>query len=583
MELTASAWLWALAVVPAILLLEALVLRRDRERTATFVARALWPKVLRRPADAWRWVRLGLIALGTVGIVAALAGPRWGIVRERLERSGVDVVLVLDTSGSMGCDDLQPSRFFLAKAALSSLLDRLDGDRIALVAFEGEAYTLVPLTLDADAVGLFLDSMETGTVPTPGTSLGAGLTRAMDAFVDRGRANKAMVVVSDGEDLEGDVGAAVKRARDSGVVIHTVCVGTQKGSPVPEIDSSGARAGFKKQEDGSVVVSHAHPETLAEIARAAGGQAILLSSADTSLWQIASAIQAMERTSATREFSYRRKERYQWPLAVGLVCIALALAVPLPWALPTWRRRRMAAAIAGLLALLAAPARGEVRPSILGEVSLAPQRRNAEGRKEYLAGSFPKSLSAFEAALAARPDDPRLRINLADALYKNGQWAEAATVYRALASDPASPVAPAARFNLGNSLYQQKEFTEAVRAYRDALALTPDDLDTRRNLELALRAIEEQRKQQEKQQQESRDQHQKKDQRQQEQRQAGQQAKATPTPSPAEQEQQRFQQDTGMPKERAMQLLDALQQNEKAQQKRQLAAMRAARKKGKDW
>jgi Ca-activated chloride channel family protein len=98
---------------------------------------------VRRPAEAWRFVRLGLVLLGVAGFVLALARPQWGVVREKVEREGVDVVLVLDSSGSMATEDVAPSRFFLARAALTSLVSRLEGDRIGLLAFEGEAYPLV--------------------------------------------------------------------------------------------------------------------------------------------------------------------------------------------------------------------------------------------------------------------------------------------------------------------------------------------------------------------------------------------------------------------------------------------------------
>ena len=223
---------------------------RDRDRLARLVARPLWGRVVRRPAERWRVVRLALAAPRRGRRVVALARPQWGIVREKVEREGVDVVLVLDTSASMATADVAPSRFFLARQALLQLVSRLEGDRFALVAFEGEAYPLVPLTLDADALGLFLETVEPGIVPAPGTSLGVGLAKGLDAFVDKERRNKVMVLVSDGEDLEGDVEAAVRRAKEAGVVVHTVGVGTEAGQPVPELDAEGRVTGYKRDAEG---------------------------------------------------------------------------------------------------------------------------------------------------------------------------------------------------------------------------------------------------------------------------------------------------------------------------------------------
>ena len=189
-----------------------------------------------------------------------------------------------------------------------------------------------------------------------------------------------------------------------------------------------------------------------------------------------------------------------------------------------------------------------------------------------------------------------MRFNVADGLYKNGRYDEAATLFKALGADAAQPLAGAARYNLGNSLFQKQDYKGAIQAYRDALRALPGDADTRRNLELALRKLQEQEQQKKRDQQQQKD-DQKKDQDKQDQKgqdQKDQKGEPKPNPNPQQEKNQRpqtpeekadqrFRQEAGMPKERAMQLLDALQQNEKSEQKKLLAAKRAQRKKGKDW
>lgn len=623
------AWLVALAALPLLAALEVWLTRRDREKLGRLVARPLWGRVVRRPDERWRYLRLALLLVGGAGVIVALARPQWGIVREKVEREGVDVVLALDTSGSMATADVAPSRFFLARQALLQLIARLEGDRFALVAFEGEAYPLVPLTLDADALGLFLETVEPGVVPAPGTSLGVGLAKGLEAFVDEERRNKVMVLVSDGEDLEGEIEEAVRRAKEAGVVVHAVGVGTEAGQPVPEIDADGRVTGYKRDEQGGAVVSRLNMTTLEAIARGTGGETFRITPADTTLSALASAIEGMERKALAREYSYRRKERFQVPLAVGLAALALGLLLPPP-------RRRPARAVVAtaspgvagraavflLAATVAAPAVAQVPapasavappPSppaaeperrtgrLVDELLLRPRRATEEGRGEYARGNHPQALSAFERAAGARPQDPATRFNLADGLYKNGQYDEAAAVFRALGAEGTSPVAPVARYNLGNSLYQKKDYRGAIQAYRDALRLTPGDEDTRRNLELALRALKEQEEQKKREQEKKEQQDQEKkqdqkgkpDQQQQEQQQPGpdrkdgsQDARQKPAPrpqTPEERADERFRKETGMPKERAMQLLDALQQNEKAEQKKLLAEKRAKKATGKDW
>jgi Ca-activated chloride channel family protein len=597
--LAAPLWLLGLLALPLAAGLELWATSRDRERTARLVSRPLWGRVVRRPRDGWRFARLALLMLGAAGVVLALARPQWGILREKVEREGVDVVIALDTSGSMATEDVAPSRFFLARAALGSLLSRLGGDRMALVAFESEAYPLVPLTLDADAVGLFLETVEPGMVPAPGSSLGVGLAKGLEMFVDQERRNKVLVLVSDGEDLEGEVEEAVGKARAAGVVVHTVGVGTEKGAPVPDFDREGNRAGFKKDGSGTVVVSRPNPATLEAVARGTGGRSFWLTPADTSLSALASAIEGMEQRALAREYSYRRRERFQVPLAAGLLAIGVGLLLPPP----PLRRPKLAAAGRAAAAIAAwALLAGTVRAAeptapparAIDEVLLRARRLTEQARKEYERGNHPQALSAFERAAGLRPDDPQARFNLGAGLYKNGKFDEAEAIYRALGQDSRSPLAPAARFNQGNSLFQKQDYRGAIQAYRDALRLASGDPDARRNLELALRALKEQEEEEKRRKERGEgDKEQKGDKEEQgreprpgNDKQARTRSEARRRDQPRgqdEEQQERFLRETGMPRERAMQLLEALQQGEKSEQRRLLAARRAEKRGSKDW
>jgi TolA-binding protein len=374
-------------------------------------------------------------------------------------------------------------------------------------------------------------------------------------------------------------------------------------------------------------------QTLEAIAQRTGGQAFRITPSDTSLSRLAAAIEGLEQKTLAQEWSYRRKERFQAPLAIGLAGLTAGLLLPLP-RLPRLRWRRSArsaeamarAAVVAALLLAGADARAQAtapapvggpmasaapagadaaprKSGVVDEVLLRPRRATTEGRGEYDKGNHPQALKAFEKAAAARPGDPGVLFNLADGLYKNARYDEAAAIFGAL-GEKSKELAAASRFNLGNTAYQKQDYRGAVKAYRDALRAAPDDVDARRNLEMALRALKEQEEQQKKQQQQKdqedkkqddkgqpQDQknqqgQQKKDQQQQQgqdqQKQDQQQNQPKPQ-TPQERADQRFRDETGMPKERAMQLLDALQQNEKAEQKKQLAVKRAQKKKGTDW
>ena len=400
MSFAAPAWLFGLLALPALAVLEALLARRDARRAARFVARPLWARVVRRPAAGWRYARLALLLVATAGLVLALARPEWGVVREKVEREGVDVVLALDSSGSMATEDVSPSRFFIARNALQALVGDLEGDRIGLLAFEGEAYPLVPLTLDADAVSLFLETLEPGIVPAPGSSLGVGLAKGLEMFVDKERRNKALVLVSDGEDLEGDVEEAIRRAKEAGVVVHAVGVGTERGQPVPDFDREGNRSGFKKDEAGSVVISRLHPETLEAVARGTGGTYVVLSPTNASLSAVAAAIEAMERKTLASEWSYRKRERYQVPLGVALAAFTLALLLPFPL-----RRSRALARAAAVAAAVLLPglSEGADAAKVADEMLLRPKRLTQRARGEFERGNHPAALEGFEKAAQSRP------------------------------------------------------------------------------------------------------------------------------------------------------------------------------------
>ena len=582
MSFATPLWLLLILLAPALAWLWTRARREDQKRLDAFVTPAMFDRVGTRNSRRVEHMRIAAVLAGVVFLALALARPQWGIVRERVERTGVDVAFVLDTSLSMSVEDVSPNRFFLARQALAGLMGRLPGDRFSLVAFEGEAYPLVPLTLDADAVPLFLDTLDPGFVPTPGSNLQAGLESGIATFVDPGRANRVIVLVTDGEDLEEGLEPAIAAARKAGVVVHTVGVGSTAGGPVPDRDQNGERSGYKL-ENGEPVMSRLNEENLERLAQATGGRYVHASPSDTSLSAIGAAIEGMENRQATSEFSFRKKERFQIPLGLAFLSFIVALYGPV-----MTRRLRPAAALTGGIILFlgaAVPARADIKDEVLAR----PSRETNRGLKAYESGDAARALEAFEKARLARPTSPVTRFNEAVAQAKAGKGAEAIDTFTTLSREK-NDLGFEANYNLGNALLSGQQLPGAVAAYRDALRLKPDDLRARRNLEIALRQLEQQKKEQDKQDKQNPDKkdQEKKDQQKQEEKQNQQDKQPRPDEkqppkSEKERENEKFQKETGMSKDRAMQLLKALEQNEKAEQKKKLEAERAKRRKGKDW
>ena len=408
------------------------------------------------------------------------------------------MVLLLDTSASMGTQDVAPSRFFLARQALLQLISRLEGDRFALVAFEGEAYPLVPLTLDADALGLFLETVEPGIVPAPGTSLGVGLAKGLDAFVDKERRNKVMVLVSDGEDLEGEVEAAVRRAKEAGVVVHTVGVGTEAGQPVPDDGLERARRRLQARrgrQPGGLAAQR--PDARGDRPRD-GRPGVPLTPQDTSLSRLADAIEGWSRrrsrasTRTGARSSSRCRSRWGWPRWRSACCCrcpfrgaprtALAARPAPPWPLALGAggappRRAAAAQAAPARCARGAPCRRAPTARLVARRdAAAAEARHVRGAGQYERGQPPAGAVGVRARGRRRARWTRPCASTSP----TGCTRTAATTKRRRstrrwAPTSASRLAAPARYNLGNTLFQKQDYKGAVQAYRDALRLAPGD------------------------------------------------------------------------------------------------------------
>ena len=191
--------------------------------------------------------------------------------RGRLAK-GILVLGAIDVSLSMMAEDVKPNRLERAKLEVSRMLDLLDGDRLGLVAFAGDAFVQSPLTVDYGASAMFLAAMEPDLIPIQGTNLGEALSVALDAFEEGSGDHRTLSVITDGEDHEGEIGAGVDRALEMGVNIYTVGIGSTDGVPIPEIDEAGRRSGFKRDEDGNVITTRLDEATLIRVAEATGGR-----------------------------------------------------------------------------------------------------------------------------------------------------------------------------------------------------------------------------------------------------------------------------------------------------------------------
>jgi len=591
----------AAAALSALLL--AAAARATVRRRDTIVSPALSARTSGLPSRARGIGVRVLVALVALALGAALARPRWGQRTETVERRGADVVLLLDTSASMRATDVTPSRFVVARQAALSLLSNLPADRVALVGCEGEAQTLVPLTMDGAAVGIFLEALEPGIGAKPGTSIASGLAAASDLLPAGASGGKHCVVFSDGEDLEGGVDKAAERAKSEGIAVHTVFVGggDGKGAPVPETDVSGQLTGYKTDASGAPVVSKPDPALLRQLAATTGGTFSVVAPGRTDLSAVARQIDLSARRPLSATLATNLEERFQVPLGVAVAALGLLL-LGLPRA-----RRTVRAGAASLLALalaLAGTASAGEPPSSpppapsptplprLERLLGSPRGEAKLGKKAMEEKRYSEAASHFRRQTDLSPKDPIGPYNLGSALSRDGKAEEAIVSLETARKSGRADLAADAAYNAGETYYRAGDYGKAAAAFRDALKLRPGDPDASFNYELCARKAEEEekKKEQQKPDQEPR----KKDEKKNKDKKSDEGASPTPTPSPQgssaerekkkqEQRERDFESKAKMSREKAEQLLAAIQRADLEEQRRKIAEQKQKRRVGRDW
>lgn len=306
--------LWALALAPLLFWVGWLARRRRRRAVEALGRAELIGKLYDESVPRWhdRRLRMGLAVYLLLGFSAAR--PQYGRIEQTISRSGVDVLIAIDTSPSMLATDVEPNRLEKAKESLQHLVRRFRGNRVGIIAFAGEAFLLCPMTLDHGLASLVLDSVDESSVGVPGTDLGRAIEVAQRAFERGGSGSSVLVLLTDGEDNEGRGLAAAEEAAEAGVRVFAIGIGTERGALVP--DGAG---NFKENEDGSKVLSRLDLASLDSIAKATGGIAYAGGDNPTSaVNSIVLRIDRMQKSELESREITIHQDRYGWFLAPAL-------------------------------------------------------------------------------------------------------------------------------------------------------------------------------------------------------------------------------------------------------------------------
>lgn len=273
--------------------------------------------------------RSALAAAGLLLLSVALLRPQVGERAGVVKRKGIDLVVALDASRSMLARDVLPSRLDRAKLELAALFDRLQGDRVGLVAFAGEAFVQCPLTSDYGAAKLFLRAIDPESMPSQGTALAAALETAAGMFraAEHGAKTKVVLLLTDGEDHDGNVSAAASRLADEGVRVYSLGIGSPTGTPIPMLDRNGKVAGYRRDRDGQTVITRLEDRQLRDLAAATSGRFVAGTGSDLGMGEIAAELDALDKTESESLATVEWGEAFPFVAGPGFALLFAAAIV----------------------------------------------------------------------------------------------------------------------------------------------------------------------------------------------------------------------------------------------------------------
>ena len=539
-------YLYLLAVIPVLAIIRFLTYRNQKKRLRKFgdpkLLRSLMPDVSRfRPAVKF-WILQGALAL----LVVMLARPQFGTKISNEQRTGIETIIAMDISNSMLAEDITPSRLDRSKMMVENLVDHFTNDKIGLLVFAGDAFVQLPITSDYVSAKMFLSSIDPSMMATQGTDIARAIDMATHSFTQEEGIGKAIIVITDGEDHEGGALESAKAAKDAGMRVYVLGVGSTQGAPIP-IPGTGD---YMKDNTGNTVMSALNEDMCRQVAQAGGGAYIHVENNSAAQDQLDNELSKLAKKETTSTVYSEFDEQFQAVAILALLLLILEICIfdrrnPLLKRLSLFGSKKKAAATVALL-LVAVTASAQTDRQYI-----------REGNKQFRVGQYDKAEVSYRKAVEKNPKNPQAAYNLGNALMAQKKDSSAVQQFEQATRIETNPLRKAAAYhNMGVICQTHKMYGEAIEAYKNALRLNPNDDETRYNLVLC-------KKQKQKQDQnQQQNQNNKDDQKKDDQKKDDQKDQNKDKKDDKQQQQQKPQ----MSKDNAEQLLNAAIQNEKMTQ-----------------
>ena len=587
-------YLLLILLIPLFFVFYALFRRGRNRKIAKFGNPELMAKLMPERSRYKGWVRVSFFAVAWFFFAIGLARPQIGAKLKESNRKGAEIMIALDVSNSMLAQDYYPNRLERAKLAISRLVDKLQGDRIGLIVFAGQSFVQLPITTDYVSAKIFLNSIGTESVPVQGTALGEAINTAIKSFSSDAQMqqdNKAIILITDGENHEDDAVAAARMAAEVGIKVFCIGVGSPEGKPIPY----GPNGDLMKDKDGNIVVTKLNEKVLEEVAIAGGGAYVRAGNAEFGLNPIIDELKQLQQQQFKSVVFEDFEEQYMYFFAIALVFLLLEFFVG--------NRRVGKKMFAVVLLMMLAAGNGFAQTD---------RKEVRKGNRFFKDENYKEAEVEYRKALIKDSISVAGNFNLANTLMQQDDAANAELIYAKIGDTISkmpqqvdwkngavkvakNDVAPDYYHNLGKSLLAQKRYGEAVDAYKNALRRNPSDAQTRENYIYAKKKMEDQQNQDQQQQQnqqnqdqqQQQDQNQNQNQNQDQNKDQNQDNKNNPDKKDQPQDQQ--QQPQNEPKitpQAAEQLLQAMQEKENQTQekvKEEKAKLLKSKQREKNW
>ncbi len=547
-------YLYGLVVVIVLALIRFMTYRNQKKRLKKFgdpqLLKELMPNVSRfRPAVKF-WLLEGALAL----LFIVLARPQMGTRISHEKRTGIETIIAMDISNSMRAQDVEPSRLDRAKMMVENLVDNFTNDKIGLIVFAGDAFVQLPITSDYVSAKMFLSNIDPSMMQNQGTDIAAAVEMATHSFTQQENIGKAIIVITDGEDHEGGALEAAKAARERGMRVYVLGVGSTKGAPVP-VPGTGD---YMRDNSGNTVMTALNEQMCSEVAQAGGGAYIHVENNSSAQRQLDEELDKLEKNETESTIYSDYDEQFQ---AVGIIALLLLIIEivllecknPLLKNLSLFKRKESSKGM--FAALLVVLLSSFLLPQ---EVAAQSDRQLVrKGNRLFQKRDYEHAEVSYSKALEKNDKNAQARYNLGTTLLAQQKDSSALAELQQAAKLEKVPLRKSQAYhNMGVLLQKNKQYGEAIEAYKQALRMNPHDDESRYNLVLC----QHQKQKQDQQNQQNQQQQQQQDQQKQDQQKQDQQ-------KDQQDQQKQQQQQPQMSKENAEQLLKAAMQQEKQTQK----------------